>query len=468
MSGLRHLSFVSCVALALGALTGGCDIPNPGIAPTPATLNFPIALALSDPRLGADGATSSYLIVASSDYDARYNQGSLFSLDLGRIVQAFEDVRTFGRGRCTNPAAWYDENVECQIGDAATYLVSEVWIDSFTSGLERSPQGDRFYLSNRTQADLTWVDIDNGTGALDCEQGQGAYLCAPRRRTTRVETGCPSRDVTLTGDPTGLVVMDMASLVSPAPSAARDVVVMFQRNGTAALYLDSPVGGLPREPVRTHILTGLPSDVVNARLEPSSGLAWLNSASPVSTRATRLVARVGVYIDPNLEACSAAFPAQSVVLDGIATGFDTRDTAFVGNPRFAYVLSRSPESILTIDQNGTPFVPGAAAIHDVDSVNFGPSRLHPITIGGRGYLVASAFDGRGLSVIGTEPTELVAAIPGFDGPYELVVDQERGLVIVADFRTSVLRFVDLSPLADGHPPVVLGRVATPRTHVGFP
>ncbi len=454
--------------MALGALAAGCDLPNPGISPVPGTLNFPIALALSDPRLGADGTTSDYLIVANSDYDARYNQGSLFSLDLRAILAGFDEVRTTGRGRCINPAAWYDPNVECQIGDTSTFLVSEIWIDSFSSGLERSPQGDRFYLSNRTQADLTWVDIDNGSGALLCDQTEGSYACAPRRRTTRVETGCPNRDVTLTGDPTALVAIDMAALVSPAPSPARDAVVMFQRNGTAALFLDTPVGGLAREPVRTHILTGLPSDVVNARLEPASGLAWLNSASPVSTRATRLVARVGVYVDPNLEACSAAFPAQGVVLDGLASGFDTRDTAFIGDPRFAYVLSRSPEGVLTIDQNGVPFVQGTAAIHDVDDVGFGPSRLHATTVGGRGYLVASTFDGRGLWILGTEPTEVVAVVPGFDGPYELVLDEQRSLAIVADFRTSVLRFVDLAPLAEGHPPVVLGRVATPRTHVGFP
>lgn len=476
-----------CVAFALV----GCEIPNPGIPPVPATLNFPIAVELSDPTRGDTDGQSDFLLVVNANYDARYNQGTILSLSMNQIMARFADIRAHGRAPdatvpghigCTNPAAWDDLNVECQVADAVdvmspgdgpsptTHDHAEAWIDSFAARIIRSPQGDRFYIPTRSTADLTWIDFDNTTGAILCEQN-GSFRCADRRRTTTAETGCAGRDVTLTGDPTGLVAMSLDSLTGNGDDATRDVLVMTQRNSTAALFIDSlPVAGpSTREPRRTHILTGLPQDAINAELESSSHLAWVSNASPVAARATRVLARVGVFIDQN-QACSQVFAAPSVFLDGLATGFDTRDVAFSSDPenRFAYVLSRAPESVITIDQQGTPFIPGNAAIVDVDDVCFGPSRLRRITMAGRDFLLVTCFDGRAVEVLSTNPTQLASIVPGFDGAFEMTIDSERRLAIVADFRTSVIRFIDLAPLLAGRDAVVLGRVGTPRTHVGFP
>jgi hypothetical protein len=482
--------FSSLLILGVCASVLGCQIPNPGIEPQQATLNFPIAVGLSG---NSATGTSDFLLVVNSNYDARFNQGSILSLDLQLIQDRFDSVRDNGRFQpgglgCTNPASWDDPNVECQIGEAVDFMApgpandhrgAEVWIDSFASGITRSPHQtgttgtpdvfDRFYLPTRGSGPhLTWVDVNPDNGMINCEQGSG-LRCSDRRRTTEVENHCTDRDVTFSGDPNALVAMGLETLTGDPANADRDVVLMIQRNGTAALFLDHGTGA-DRILRRTHILTGLPPDAINAELETSSGLAWMNTSSPVSTRATRLLGRVGVFYDTGNEACSQAFAAPSVFLDGLATGFDTRDVAFgsAGHERFAYVLSRSPEAVITIDQNGTPFVPGNAAIIDVDDVGFGPSRMRRVTIGGQDYLIVTCFDGRALWVLRTEPTEVVSIVPGFDGAYELVIDEARAWAIVADFKTSVIRFVDLAPLAHGHAAVVLGRVGTPRTHVGFP
>jgi hypothetical protein len=475
----------SLVVLALVA----CEIPNPGIPPAPAALNFPIALAMSDPTRG-DGGQSDFLLVVNANYDARYNQGTVLSLDMRLIQGHIDEVRRFGRfpqdghHGCMNPAAWDDPNVECQFADAVDVMANadngregaEVWIDSFASGIVRSPQGDRFYLPTRGTADLTWIDFDNDQGRLLCEQSTGAFRCADRHRTTELHNPiCAGRTVALTGDPSALIAMRMDRFSGRPDDADRDVLLMLQRNGTAALYLDQmgsarTDGASSREPRLTHLLTGLPQDAINAELEPSSGLAWVSTSSPVSTRATRVLGRVGVFVDPQAEECSQAFAAPSVFLDGLATGFDSRDVAFSSDPenRFAYVLSRLPESVITIDQDGTPFLPGNAAIVDVDDVGFGPSRMRMITMAGRDFLVATSFDGGAVWVLSTQPTQVASIIPGSNGPFELAIDAERRLAIVADFKTSVIRLIDLAPVLNGHDAVVLGRVGTPRTHVGFP
>jgi hypothetical protein len=474
----RGIPFFCCLVVLLG-----CQVPNPGIAPVPATLNFPIAVGLTAP---ADvNHPSDFLLVVNANYDARYNQGTILSLDMREIMRRFDSVRTNGRFPqgmnlgCTNPAAWDDPNIECQIGEAIDVMArgtdglhqgAEVWIDSFAASIVLSPQGDRFYIPTRGTANLTWIDIDTTNGAIGCEQADGSFRCSAHRRTTLVDT-CGDRDLTMTGDPNALTVVRLDTITGDPQDANRDAIVMLQRNGNATLFLDhTSTSALGREPWRTHVLTGLPPDTINAELEPSSGLSWLNTSSPVSSRATSSLSRVGVFIDPSHRECSEVFAAPSVFLDGLATGFDSRDSAFGtgDNARYAYVLSRSPESIITIDQNGTPFIPGNAAIVDVDDVGFGPSRMRRFTMDGRDFLLVTCFDGGNVWAFRTQPTEVASVVPGFDGAYEMVIDEQRQLAIVADFKTSVIRFIDLSPLLIGRNAVDLGRVGTPRTHVGFP
>ena len=124
----RSIPSLLCVAALVfaGGMFAGCQIPNPGIEPTPATLNFPIALALSAPQSG--GSPSRFLLVANANYDARYNQGTILSLDMDAIMPLFESVRVNGRfpqnghSGCTNPASWDNLAVECQVAEAVDVM----------------------------------------------------------------------------------------------------------------------------------------------------------------------------------------------------------------------------------------------------------------------------------------------------------------------------------------------------------
>lgn len=461
----RSLSIACAVALT------ACDIPNPGIAPASATLNFPIALALTQPN--AASGHPDFLVVASSNYDVRYNAGSLLSLDLNAIATRIAQVQA-DRTTCTNTEAQTDSTRECQLGEARDFLVSEAWIPSFAAGLVLSPQGDRLYMPARAAANLAWVDIDPATGVLSCDQAQGSLRCADSRHTPLIETGCAGRDLTMTGDPNAVTVTSLDTLTGDAADADRDVVMMVLRNAQAVLFVDRR-GSDPahRIPVRTHVLTGVPSDAINAELEPDTGLTWVSTSSPVAQRATRLLARIGVNWNDVQPECSAAFLAPPVVLDGLATGFDTRDVAWTGGGRFAHVLSRLPESVITIDQDGSPFFSGAASISDIDDVGFGPSRLRAATISSgtasEDLLVATCFnEQRGVWVFHSDPVSVASIVPGFNGAYELVIDATRGLAFVGDFPTSVVRIIDLTPVLRGEPATLVGRIGTPRTHVGFP
>lgn len=418
-------ALASSALLFVGA--AGCGLDNGGTAPVAGELNFPVALAVT-PETGG----RQFLLVASSNFDLRYNAGALHSYDLVQMRAAIAG--------CATPP--------CHFEDATGFMVSEALIGSYTSGMALSPRGDRVYLAVRSEVDLTWVDVDPANGALSCEGGGQPEICNERRRTTAVASSC-GRTLTLSGDPVAVVAGRVDDLVGDGSSD--DYVVMVHRNGRASLFIDRPVGGAP-EPMLVHTTDGLPLDIVNATLEPSSQLVWTHTASLIGVRQTRDVGFAGVAFDTRSPECSAVFSAGRLPMRGVDDGFDTRDSAFSADGSRAFVLSRRPEAILTIDLSRQPLFPGEAAIDRVSHVGYAPSRIERLEAGGREMLAAACFDDRKVWFVAAATGETAGAVPGFQGPYELAIDPVGELVWVVDFRDSVLRAIDYAPLADGREP----------------
>ena len=415
------------VAPLLGvALCAGCDLNNAGQPPTPGTLNFPVAVAVTPEFEGRQ-----YLLVASSNFDLRYNAGALHSLDLAALRAAVDGCA----------------EAPCTFEDLPSFVVSEVQIGSYTSGLAISPRGDRAYLAVRSDVDLSWIDFDPATGALSCEGGGQPEVCADRRRTTAVASTC-GRAPVLSGDPIG-VVAGRASDVGGAPDL--DYVVMVHRNGRASLFVDRLVGGAP-EPVLAHTTEGLPLDLVNVSFEPSSQLVWTHTASIVGTRQTRDIGFAGVAYDAASPECSSVFSAGRLPLRGVDDGLDTRDSVFSEDGTQAFVLSRRPEAIISLDLERQPLFPGEAAIDRVSHVGIAPSRLERVDVGSRTVIAATCFDDRKVWFVDGDTGATAGVVPGFQGPYELAFDASAELVWVVDFRDSVLRAIDVSPLSEGREP----------------
>jgi hypothetical protein len=432
------LRWVACASLASAApCLSACDVDNAGVVPPPDTLNFPVVVAVTPETDGRQ-----FLLVGSANFDVRYNAGALHSFDLAALRGAIAG--------CAEPP--------CTFEDLSGFIVSEVLVGSYTSGMALSPRGDRVYLAVRSDVDLSWIDLDPASGALSCEGSGQPQSCAPRRRTTEVSSTC-GRTPVLSGDPVGVFAGDVEALTGE-PSDL-DYVVMVHRNGRASLYLDRVVGGAP-EPVLVHTTDGLPFDITNVSYEPESRLVWTHSASAFPNRLTRELGFVGVAIDPADPECSSAFSAGRLPLRGVDDGLDTRDSAFSADGSRAFVLARRPEAIVTLDLDDAPLFPGEAAIDRISHVGYGPSRLERVDVeGGRTVLAATCFDDRKVWFVDADTGATAGVVPGFAGPYELAVDTVGQIVWVVDFRDSVLRAIDYRPLASGEPPELVatfGRV----------
>src|SRR5690606_11630749 len=132
--------------LGLGA---GCSLDNEGVPPERASINFPLMLTLSPAP--APGEPPAFLFVANSNFDLRFNAGSVQSFRLDDIADAVAE--------CDDPP--------CTFEDISPFLQDEVLIGSHASGMALSPEGDRLYLAIRSDRNLTFIDVDP-SGDLSC------------------------------------------------------------------------------------------------------------------------------------------------------------------------------------------------------------------------------------------------------------------------------------------------------------
>jgi DNA-binding beta-propeller fold protein YncE len=124
-------------------------------------------------------------------------------------------------------------------------------------------------------------------------------------------------------------------------------------------------------------------------------------------------------------------------------GIDARGVAFdsAGN---ALVLTRVPGTLMVA--NGGLQSDGTLPVVDSIEVGVGPSRLRVATLQGHEFAFVSCFDSRDVYVVDLVAREVATVVRGMSGPFEFEVDVVRERLYVADFRTSVIRVVDLAPM----------------------
>ncbi|MCZ7678847.1 MAG: hypothetical protein M5U28_08830 [Sandaracinaceae bacterium] len=294
---------LAVAALGLVCALPGCNLDQQGIPPTPATMNFPIALGLSPT---GPGEAPRYLFVANSNFDLRFNDGTLMAFDLDRVRAEVQG----GPGAdepCGSP-----ELGACQFNDIARFISSEVGIGSHADGLAVAPEGDRLYVASRSGRDLTFVDFDPVNGLFDCDQegGDGVARCGELYRAGNEGEVTSLRQLELTGDPVDVVAGRLADIGGAGTD--ENFVLVALRDGRVALFVEESGG--ERLPTLAHIVEGFPQSLVTLAMQPGTGIGWMTSA------ASSALARVGVAVDPADPLRSFLYDAGSVRLGGLDDG----------------------------------------------------------------------------------------------------------------------------------------------------
>jgi hypothetical protein len=472
--------------LVFGTVSIGC-INKVGEPLPNGLMSFPIAIELS-PDEDADG-NPRYAYVASSNFALEYNSGSVQSYDLDKMIDAIETgcVGAGVRQECLDPDFQGDINdpdcacvpgpdeAECvaippdrcsvvpadlQVRDpgAALKLVvveglvrGEVEIGSFADGLGVATDGRRLYVPVRSDANLTFIDV-NEEGELSCGGEFGErHTCATPYRSGSAEQVNPAVELSLPSDPVDVYVGNLATDFAPAgaeddPAFRGDYILMAHRDGHASLFFDQlqPSGPEPRKrPRLAATLSELAPEQVTITYEPGAKRAWIPSA------VTNSVIRVGIGIDGD-PTQSYLFDAGTLFVTGLDTGEINRDIRFDPRPgrNLAYVVSRSPEALVVARSAAA-----GSELNMVAQVSTcrDPSRVQVAEVPARGGTVllafVSCFLARSVQVIDADSLQGITVLTNISGAFEFAIDGPRLLIYIADFSSSVIRVADLRPLA---------------------
>lgn len=558
MPRLSRRSLLPCGFVA-AAVVSSCNLHNEGVSQPDDALSFPIALGLSRED------RPKYLYVANSNFNLRYNSGSLQVIDLTALDTALEenDCRTLDR----DPALGTGEAGTLRVPDSTRYgaLDAGALLDASLSGDAGSDAGsDGGATSGDIELSTDYAatsNYGNKRGALCDERDPPGYAkcCFDARPLTdgagselHDDRGQPIRRISPLIKSKFKIDSFAAGLaVGPAPDAAyQDRVYVPISSRSRITYLDVAADGslhCGETPASGRCVRGPGSDRSEADADPhndfpgqpstmaigkladlgltsgyeSAGLTpqttflataherggfglfvekdgaptLMNALSGFVLRPTAVVvdarqkllygtyateqyiSRIGLRIDstvvPNAKEPprEVLYESSHITLTGIAQPRDLRDIALDPNdPQRIFVLVRGTQesvAFLQID----PDAPGAseARLLDLVRVGAGPSKLLQITLDGRSFLLVACYDAKSIYILDTATRKLIGVVRNLTGPHEMVFDASRGLLHVADFRTSVLRVIDLKGLVDKRepPPRIVATLGSSRLEGGL-
>jgi len=421
-------------SLACAFMPVACNLDNLGEPPPVADIYLPTGLRLSA-ETSDDAARYLYLI--NSNFDLRYNRGSLQAYDLDALDRAV--------GACSTPGP------DCVI-DPAGVLVDEVLVPSLATSFAFNANHTRMYLAARTDPSITFIDLDENTDVtedvLRCDETE--RRCSDSRRRGFDPNTSPRFDV-LPGEPVDMLSLPVSGVPAQgdAPDTSGDFVLLAHRPGQASLFYDPGAAG----PELIDVQSNLPLEPTGVTFDPLTQLAYFSVYARESTTVDfKLLARSGIALDEDPHN-AYLYDAASVAIDGIGVQRDTRAIAM--NPAQsgqALVASHDPPSLLFVDV-GPPDASGDLPATNVPTRNIvevaaGPSRIALGTLGSRSIAAVSCFDGHEIYLVDTTTADVVAIVHNLDGPFELAIDAVRQRLYLADFRASVVRVMDLSYLAD--------------------
>ncbi len=446
---MRLASVVRLAPALLGL--AGC-FGSGGISPPGNEFFFPTGIALT-----SDGR---YLLVANSNFDLRYNSGTVDVVDLQRAETAIAACP--GR-RCIDDfggLAARDENEFLLAGDT-------VVIGSQVTDLALSPDGARAYATVRGNGSLTWFDVDEaaapGARVLSCfdDRSPGVRTCDSVHEIIR--TG----DLWLPAEPYTLLAHGSWVFTGHADS------------GNVAVF-DVSEG---REPVLVRVLDFFPEGVNGFAWQPGSGPAddpenvWYFAVSRNSARLYPF--RIS---HPSRQAGEgpAVSTAPAIQIATNSPGNDSRSIAFSPDGTRAFVSNRAPPSIVVIDTtlrpDGTPAGVNLATIE----LDHGPSKLvvQPLSevrdpLSEVRYVVlVVCFDAEEIFVVDPELMAIVNVFKTGAGPHALVPQPEPDpaagrpyRAYLANFGESTVWVLDFDPASPNFARPILS-IGTPEIPSG--
>jgi hypothetical protein len=382
-----------------------------------------------------------HLFVVNSNFDLRYNSGSLQAFDLDELDRAVGECDPVGP--------------ECEI-ESEDVLADEVLVPSLATYVAPSSGFERMYVATRTETNLTFVDVrEDQDNVLSCKD-QDRHCDDEYMRFS--DPLASERHLELPREGVGIVAAKAQDLLPDSdPPLSGEFVMLAHRGGEVSLFFDDLANAdLQLQDVLTlHGANGPLKEPTGIVFDPTTHLAYLSifARDSVEIADKKVVARVGLASGGSPDYPAFMYDADALSLEGVSVGRDTR--ALTLNPAMpgeALIVTRIPNSLLwtdiasALDGQG---LPNQAIVRSTTTVGAGPSRVIAGKLEDRTIAIVSCFDSRQIFILDAVTSEVLSIVHNFSGPFELALDEPRKRLYVADFRSSVVRVLDLTPLLEG-------------------
>jgi len=480
------LRLLLAVGLASVLTQGGCYSSGAGQDPNDNAFYFPVGLAVSP--------SGNTLFVVNSDFDLRFNAGTLQALDMKAIRAAVDDciAKPTGDG-C------YDYSTRSTRVLGNTVLAS-VRIGAFAADVtavrlyadkrqvDPLPETKgRVLIPVRGDASLTYVDFTEGDRSITLDCGGGAAKsgssCTPPFHVGP-DANANNRGLTLEGEPFSVSVAKWAPVV-PAPADDNGnppsgdprasgglAAVVHQSTGDVSVIVHAQLAGAPGTPRLAFTLNGLPPGGTSiAALDIVEGVSATRPFTPrfiVTNRAQASVSIVSFVRDKAIDDRGFLVLSDVVPINTNSAGWDSRgvvvDPPSEGETRpiRVFLSNRQPASLIigNID-------PVTKRLHFYENVPLpiGPARLTRAVINGvdgkpHTRVFVASFDARSLVSYDPDARKVGNVLDVGRGPYALAVAPskaatEKNLGFVANFSDSNIQVIDLDPTSPLFEQVVL-------------
>jgi DNA-binding beta-propeller fold protein YncE len=346
-------------------------------------------------------------------------------------------------------------------------LADEVFIPTYATALAIDPDGERIVVSSRTDGALTVVDVnldaeDAALAAPDKQPNVGEAIASDllgcgaagsRICATKTSAGIDAVSAERLAQPpapSDLIIGRLSDLTGDAEDDGRDFVATAHQRGAVALYVDTLDEQSGRDSLQlSSVISDLGRTPTSIARDPSTGLLHV-------TLRSSLLLRVGVTVDRDSELGSAfLFPESPVQITG-GNITDFRSIAFLNQPvgvgvapgeSQALVISNQPSALVLANVTPGSGTSTTGRVQRIAEIGAGGARLALGSIGGRPLAAVSCLEGRSIYIVDLTSMETRAVVPNLSGPFGVAFDEARERLYTTDFRSSVVRIVDLSRLA---------------------
>lgn len=431
--------------LALGAALNGCDLENPGDEAPVGALYFPNALAISNET----DQPPRFLFVASTNFDLRYRSGALHAFSLEAMNSAIET--------CADDDKLGAETCVIELNDV---LADEVLIPTYATAIALDPDGKRIVVSSRTEDALSVVNVNLDAEDAASEGGDpiassllGCESAGSRDCGTETVNGLDivtAEGLSQPEAPSDLAIGRLSELTGNSQDNSRDYVATAHQRGAVSLYIDTLDDATGKPSLKlSSVIEGLGTKPSGIARDPISGLFHV-------TLLGNALLRLGVTFNTSDDLEGAQL--YSVTPLGIAGGTVSamRSITFLDEPIGLGVAAGDSQALIIANQPSALVLanvtPGAGStttgrVQRLAEIGAGGAKLAIGRIAGRPLAAVSCLEGRSVYIVDLTSMETRAVVPNLSGPFGVAFDEARKRLYVTDFRSSVIRVVDLSQLA---------------------